>query len=101
VLTVPRIKRNASPRLILLKADDRKRSMKLRAVILALFLVQEHHNGGHPCVETDPIILDPLSIPEPSFRCCLWSPRPKGDMEKTLQGSAITSLEEDPTSAFH
>jgi len=72
-------------------------------VILALFLSSRNtHNGWTPSA-LKPIqsILESLFIPGTVIFGCCGSPKTKGDMEKLVQGSAITLRKRTPLPRIH
>ena len=77
-------------------ADDRAEVDELRAGDLGAVLgLKDTTTGDTLCVDSDPIILESLFIPEPVISVAV-EPKTKGDMEKLSK--ALTSLsEEDPT----
>ncbi len=83
-------------RLIILKADDREEVDELRAGDLGAVLgLKDTTTGDTLCVDSDPIILESLYIPEPVISVAV-EPKTKGDMDKLSK--ALQSLsEEDPT----
>jgi len=89
-------KKERISRLILLKADDREEVDELRAGDLGAVLgLKDTTTGDTLCVDSDPIILESLFIPEPVISVAV-EPKTKGDMEKLSK--ALQSLaEEDPT----
>ena len=96
VLNATKDKKERISRLILLKADDREEVDELRAGDLGAVLgLKDTTTGDTLCVESAPIILESLFIPEPVISVAV-EPKTKGDMEKL--GKALQSLsEEDPT----
>ena len=96
VLNATKDKKERISRLILLKADDREEVDELRAGDLGAVLgLKDTTTGDTLCVESSPIILESLFIPEPVISVAV-EPKTKGDMEKL--GKALQSLsEEDPT----
>ncbi|MBJ7492449.1 MAG: elongation factor G [Synechococcales cyanobacterium SupBloom_Metag_052] len=96
VLNSTKDKKERISRLILLKADEREEVDELRAGDLGAVLgLKDTTTGDTLCVESDPIILESLFIPEPVISVAV-EPKTKGDMEKL--GKALQSLsEEDPT----
>ena len=96
VLNATKDKKERISRLILLKADDREEVDELRAGDLGAVLgLKDTTTGDTLCVDSDPIILESLFIPEPVISVAV-EPKTKGDMEKL--GKALQSLsEEDPT----
>jgi elongation factor G len=96
VLNSTKDKKERISRLILLKADDREEVDELRAGDLGAVLgLKDTTTGDTLCVDTDPIILESLFIPEPVISVAV-EPKTKGDMEKLSK--ALQSLsEEDPT----
>ena len=96
VLNATNDKKERISRLILLKADDREEVDELRAGDLGAVLgLKDTTTGDTLCVESAPIILESLFIPEPVISVAV-EPKTKGDMEKL--GKALQSLsEEDPT----
>ncbi|MFM7237510.1 MAG: elongation factor G, partial [Cyanobium sp.] len=89
-------KKERISRLILLKADEREEVDELRAGDLGAVLgLKDTTTGDTLCVESNPIILESLFIPEPVISVAV-EPKTKGDMEKL--GKALQSLsDEDPT----
>ena len=79
-----------------LKADEREEVDELRAGDLGAVLgLKDTTTGDTLCVESAPIILESLFIPEPVISVAV-EPKTKGDMEKL--GKALQSLsDEDPT----
>ena len=96
VLNSTKDKKERISRLILLKADDREEVDELRAGDLGAVLgLKDTTTGDTLCVDSDPIILESLFIPEPVISVAV-EPKTKGDMEKLSK--ALQSLsEEDPT----
>ena len=96
VLNSTKDKKERISRLILLKADEREEVDELRAGDLGAVLgLKDTTTGDTLCVDSDPIILESLFIPEPVISVAV-EPKTKGDMEKL--GKALQSLsEEDPT----
>jgi elongation factor G len=96
VLNATKDKKERISRLILLKADDREEVDELRAGDLGAVLgLKDTTTGDTLCVESAPIILESLYIPEPVISVAV-EPKTKGDMEKLSK--ALQSLsEEDPT----
>jgi elongation factor G len=96
VLNATKDKKERISRLILLKADDREEVDELRAGDLGAVLgLKDTTTGDTLCVDSAPIILESLFIPEPVISVAV-EPKTKGDMEKL--GKALQSLsEEDPT----
>ena len=96
VLNSTKDKKERISRLIVLKADDREEVDELRAGDLGAVLgLKDTTTGDTLCVDSDPIILESLFIPEPVISVAV-EPKTKGDMEKLSK--ALTSLsEEDPT----
>ena len=96
VLNSTKDKKERISRLILLKAIDREEVDELRAGDLGAVLgLKDTTTGDTLCVESDPIILESLFIPEPVISVAV-EPKTKGDMEKLSK--ALQSLsEEDPT----
>jgi elongation factor G len=96
VLNATKDKKERISRLILLKADDREEVDELRAGDLGAVLgLKDTTTGDTLCVESAPIILESLFIPEPVISVAV-EPKTKGDMEKLSK--ALQSLaEEDPT----
>ncbi len=96
VLNATKDKKERISRLILLKADDREEVDELRAGDLGAVLgLKDTTTGDTLCVESSPIILESLFIPEPVISVAV-EPKTNGDMEKL--GKALQSLsEEDPT----
>ena len=96
VLNSTKDKKERISRLIVLKADDREEVDALRAGDLGAVLgLKDTTTGDTLCVDTDPIVLESLYIPEPVISVAV-EPKTKGDMEKLSK--ALQSLsEEDPT----
>ncbi len=96
VLNATKDKKERISRLILLKADDREEVDELRAGDLGAVLgLKDTTTGDTLCVDSAPIILESLYIPEPVISVAV-EPKTKGDMEKLSK--ALQSLsEEDPT----
>ena len=96
VLNSTKDKKERISRLIVLKADDREEVDQLRAGDLGAVLgLKDTTTGDTLCVDSDPIILESLYIPEPVISVAV-EPKTKGDMEKLSK--ALQSLsEEDPT----
>lgn len=96
VLNATKDKKERISRLILLKADDREEVDELRAGDLGAVLgLKDTTTGDTLCVDSSPIILESLYIPEPVISVAV-EPKTKGDMEKLSK--ALQSLsEEDPT----
>ncbi|MFM2080150.1 MAG: elongation factor [Cyanobacteriota bacterium] len=96
VMNSTKDKKERISRLIVLKADDREEVDELRAGDLGAVLgLKDTTTGDTLCVDSDPIILESLYIPEPVISVAV-EPKTKGDMEKLSK--ALTSLaEEDPT----
>ncbi len=96
VLNSTKDKKERISRLIVLKADEREEVDELRAGDLGAVLgLKDTTTGDTLCVDSDPIILESLYIPEPVISVAV-EPKTKGDMEKL--GKALQSLsEEDPT----
>ena len=96
VLNSTKDKKERISRLIILKADEREEVDELRAGDLGAVLgLKDTTTGDTLCVDSDPIILESLFIPEPVISVAV-EPKTKGDMEKLSK--ALTSLaEEDPT----
>jgi len=96
VLNSTKDKKERISRLILLKAIDREEVDELRAGDLGAVLgLKDTTTGDTLCVDSDPIILESLFIPEPVISVAV-EPKTKGDMEKLSK--ALQSLaEEDPT----
>jgi elongation factor G len=96
VMNSTKDKKERISRLIVLKADDREEVDELRAGDLGAVLgLKDTTTGDTLCVDSDPIILESLYIPEPVISVAV-EPKTKGDMEKLSK--ALQSLsEEDPT----
>ncbi|MEB3308556.1 MAG: elongation factor G [Cyanobacteriota bacterium] len=96
VLNSTKDKKERISRLIILKADDREEVDELRAGDLGAVLgLKDTTTGDTLCVESDPIVLESLYIPEPVISVAV-EPKTKGDMDKLSK--ALQSLsEEDPT----
>jgi elongation factor G len=96
VMNSTKDKKERISRLIILKADDREEVDELRAGDLGAVLgLKDTTTGDTLCVDSDPIILESLYIPEPVISVAV-EPKTKGDMEKLSK--ALTALsEEDPT----
>jgi len=96
VLNSTKDKKERISRLIVLKADDREEVDELRAGDLGAVLgLKDTTTGDTLCVDSEPIILESLFIPEPVISVAV-EPKTKGDMEKLSK--ALTALsEEDPT----
>ncbi|NBQ22145.1 MAG: elongation factor G, partial [Synechococcaceae bacterium WB6_3B_236] len=96
VMNSTKDKKERISRLILLKADDREEVDELRAGDLGAVLgLKDTTTGDTLCVDSAPIILESLFIPEPVISVAV-EPKTKGDMEKLSK--ALQSLaEEDPT----
>jgi elongation factor G len=96
VLNSTKDKKERISRLIILKADEREEVDELRAGDLGAVLgLKDTTTGDTLCVDSAPIILESLYIPEPVISVAV-EPKTKGDMEKLSK--ALTSLsEEDPT----
>jgi elongation factor G len=96
VLNSTKDKKERISRLIVLKADDREEVDELRAGDLGAVLgLKDTTTGDTLCIDSDPIILESLYIPEPVISVAV-EPKTKGDMEKLSK--ALQSLsEEDPT----
>ncbi|MFM1891289.1 MAG: elongation factor, partial [Pseudomonadota bacterium] len=96
VLNSTKDKKERISRLIVLKADDREEVDELRAGDLGAVLgLKDTTTGDTLCVDSDPIILESLYIPEPVISVAV-EPKTKGDMEKLSK--ALQSLsDEDPT----
>ncbi len=96
VMNSTKDKKERISRLIVLKADEREEVDELRAGDLGAVLgLKDTTTGDTLCVDSDPIILESLYIPEPVISVAV-EPKTKGDMEKLSK--ALTSLsEEDPT----
>jgi elongation factor G len=96
VMNSTKDKKERISRLIVLKADDREEVDELRAGDLGAVLgLKDTTTGDTLCVDSDPIILESLFIPEPVISVAV-EPKTKGDMEKLSK--ALQSLsEEDPT----
>jgi elongation factor G len=96
VLNSTKDKKERISRLIVLKADDREEVDELRAGDLGAVLgLKDTTTGDTLCVDSDPIVLESLYIPEPVISVAV-EPKTKGDMEKLSK--ALQSLsEEDPT----
>ena len=96
ILNSTKDKKERISRLIVLKADDREEVDELRAGDLGAVLgLKNTTTGDTLCVDSDPIILESLYIPEPVISVAV-EPKTKGDMEKLSK--ALQSLsEEDPT----
>ena len=96
VMNSTKDKKERISRLIILKADEREEVDELRAGDLGAVLgLKDTTTGDTLCVDSDPIILESLFIPEPVISVAV-EPKTKGDMEKL--GKALQSLsEEDPT----
>ncbi|MEB3297628.1 MAG: elongation factor G [Cyanobacteriota bacterium] len=96
VLNSTKDKKERISRLIILKADDREEVDELRAGDLGAVLgLKDTTTGDTLCVESDPIVLESLFIPEPVISVAV-EPKTKGDMDKLSK--ALQSLsEEDPT----
>ncbi len=96
VLNSTKDKKERISRLIILKADDREEVDELRAGDLGAVLgLKDTTTGDTLCIESDPIILESLYIPEPVISVAV-EPKTKGDMDKLSK--ALQSLsEEDPT----
>jgi elongation factor G len=89
-------KKERVSRLIVLKADDRIDVDELRAGDLgAIPGLSYTLTGDTICIESDPVILESLFIPEPVISVAV-EPKTKQDMEKLSK--ALNALsEEDPT----
>jgi len=96
VLNSTKDKKERISRLIILKADEREEVDELRAGDLGAVLgLKDTTTGDTLCVDSSPIILESLFIPEPVISVAV-EPKTKGDMEKLSK--ALQSLsEEDPT----
>jgi elongation factor G len=96
VLNSTKDKKERISRLIVLKADDREEVDELRAGDLGAVLgLKDTTTGDTLCLDSDPIVLESLYIPEPVISVAV-EPKTKGDMEKLSK--ALQSLsEEDPT----
>jgi elongation factor G len=96
VMNSTKDKKERISRLIILKADEREEVDELRAGDLGAVLgLKDTTTGDTLCVDSSPIILESLYIPEPVISVAV-EPKTKGDMEKLSK--ALTSLsEEDPT----
>ena len=96
VMNSTKDKKERISRLIVLKADEREEVDELRAGDLGAVLgLKDTTTGDTLCVDSDPIILESLYIPEPVISVAV-EPKTKGDMEKLSK--ALTALsEEDPT----
>ena len=96
VLNSTKDKKERISRLIVLKADEREEVDELRAGDLGAVLgLKDTTTGDTLCVDSAPIILESLFIPEPVISVAV-EPKTKGDMEKLSK--ALQSLsEEDPT----
>ncbi len=96
VMNSTKDKKERISRLIVLRADDREEVDELRAGDLGAVLgLKDTTTGDTLCVDSDPIVLESLYIPEPVISVAV-EPKTKGDMEKLSK--ALTSLaEEDPT----
>ncbi|MFM8525809.1 MAG: elongation factor G [Cyanobacteriota bacterium] len=96
VLNSTKDKKERISRLIILKADEREEVDELRAGDLGAVLgLKDTTTGDTLCVDSSPIILESLYIPEPVISVAV-EPKTKGDMEKLSK--ALQSLsEEDPT----
>jgi len=96
VLNSTKDKKERISRLIVLKADEREEVDQLRAGDLGAVLgLKDTTTGDTLCVDTAPVILESLFIPEPVISVAV-EPKTKGDMEKLSK--ALQSLsEEDPT----
>jgi elongation factor G len=96
VMNSTKDKKERISRLIVLKADDREEVDELRAGDLGAVLgLKDTTTGDTLCVDSDPIILESLYIPEPVISVAV-EPKTKGDMEKLSK--ALQSLsDEDPT----
>jgi elongation factor G len=96
VLNSTKDKKERISRLIVLKADDREEVDALRAGDLGAVLgLKDTTTGDTLCIDSDPIVLESLYIPEPVISVAV-EPKTKGDMEKLSK--ALQSLsEEDPT----
>ncbi len=96
VLNSTKDKKERISRLIILKADDREEVDELRAGDLGAVLgLKDTTTGDTLCVDSDPIILESLFIPEPVISVAV-EPKTKGDMEK-LSKALMSLSEEDPT----
>jgi len=89
-------KKERISRLIVLKADDRIEVDELRAGDLGAVLgLKDTFTGDTLTLESDPVILESLFIPEPVISVAV-EPKTKADLEKLSK--ALQSLsEEDPT----
>ncbi|MEB3262453.1 MAG: elongation factor G, partial [Cyanobacteriota bacterium] len=96
VLNSTKDKKERISRLIVLKADDREEVDELRAGDLGAVLgLKDTTTGDTLCVDSEPIVLESLYIPEPVISVAV-EPKTKGDMDKLSK--ALQSLsEEDPT----
>jgi len=96
VMNSTKDKKERISRLIVLKADDREEVDELRAGDLGAVLgLKDTTTGDTLCVDSDPIILESLYIPEPVISVAV-EPKTKSDMEKLSK--ALQSLsDEDPT----
>jgi elongation factor G len=96
VLNSTKDKKERISRLIVLKADEREEVDELRAGDLGAVLgLKDTTTGDTLCVDSAPIVLESLFIPEPVISVAV-EPKTKGDMEKLSK--ALQSLsEEDPT----
>ena len=96
VLNATKDRKERISRLILLKADEREEVEELRSGDLGAVLgLKETTTGDTLCMDSDPIILESLYIPEPVISVAV-EPKTKGDMEKLSK--ALQSLsDEDPT----
>ncbi len=96
VLNSTKDKKERISRLIILKADEREEVDELRAGDLGAVLgLKDTTTGDTLCVDSDPIILESLFIPEPVISVAV-EPKTKGDMEK-LSKALMSLSEEDPT----
>jgi len=89
-------KKERISRLIVLKADERIEVDELRAGDLGAVLgLKDTFTGDTLTLESDPVILESLFIPEPVISVAV-EPKTKGDLEK-LSKALQALAEEDPT----
>jgi len=96
VLNATKGKKERISRLIVLKADERIEVDELRAGDLGAVLgLKDTFTGDTLTLESDPVILESLFIPEPVISVAV-EPKTKADLEK-LSKALQALAEEDPT----
>ena len=96
VLNATKNKKERISRLLQMEADDRKEITEVRAGdIFAVVGLKDTTTGDTLCVESAPVILESIHIPDPVIEVAI-EPKTKADQEK-LSNSMSKLAEEDPT----